>query len=391
MKIEKVAVKEIDDSIPFLYPSRIVEIKTTKGTIRTPNRCATSYEFNRKQELPTTIPLDNRATIYSKKLTSKEIGNLLSGNEEFGILLESIEKMNRLAEYSDLHISEFQLFKSAGKGPSPIEILSTNDNLNKFMRMYLRLHEEANNDIIPIPHLDLARDQLKSTYKTAEKAIEKINRQSVYSLDLAYPYFAEALNFIINDLQSNCVNLIYRRYRNVPQSYEELRKYARKDIAFIMTDVERANFNNSDLSVMHYMPFFGNDLYAVQPPTGFPKKSKTGEKKKKVRNIGNLRLLNRKELTIKPIIENTISNQDILNELNSSEETTLKFYLDNVDKAQNDDQIYKIINSLTRIHELQGSTKEFTVLGAYVKQHSAIDYVKSKKQLYERLAVVKAR
>jgi hypothetical protein len=62
-----------------------------------------------------------------------------------------------------------------------------------------------------------------------------------------------------------------------------------------------------------------------------------------------------------------------------------------VDKAQNDDQIYKIINSLTRIHELQGSTKEFTVLGAYVKQHSAIDYVKSKKQLYERLAVVKAR
>ena len=69
LKIEKVHVAEIDDTLPLLHPTRSIEITTNKGTTITPNRVATSYEFNRKKFLPSEITIDNEVKVYSKKFS----------------------------------------------------------------------------------------------------------------------------------------------------------------------------------------------------------------------------------------------------------------------------------------------------------------------------------
>ena len=128
MKIERVKILEIDDSLDFLPPTRTIEIKTDKGNAITPNRCVTSYEFNRKAELPTEVTIDNPISVYHKKLTGKEVGNLISTNEEYGKQLTAIEKVDRLTEYSTLHTSTFQLYETSTVGESPMEIFTNGEN-----------------------------------------------------------------------------------------------------------------------------------------------------------------------------------------------------------------------------------------------------------------------
>ena len=201
MKIEKIKVTAIDDSLPYLFPTRTMEIKTTKGTISTPNRCATSYEFNRKQELPTATTIDNPVTTYTKKLTGKEVRDLLTTNTEYGKILDGIEKVDRLTEYSTLHIPSIQVYATSSTGPSPLQIFSEGENLTTFLTMIISMQDEAKHEIISIPHLDLPVTELKIMLKNAKNSIEKLGKQPLFSLDMKYEKFPEVLTYITNDLQ----------------------------------------------------------------------------------------------------------------------------------------------------------------------------------------------
>lgn len=234
MKIEKIKVTAIDDSLPYLFPTRTMEIKTTKGTISTPNRCATSYEFNRKQELPTATTIDTPVTTYTKKLTGKEVRDLLTTNTEYGKILDGIEKVDRLTEYSTLH----------------------------------------------------------------------------------------------------------------------------------------------------YLPFLGNDLYAILQPAPAIIKP---EDRNKPKNIENLKVLNTKDLTVNPLLKKTVTAETIISEIDSKEERQLKTILENLVEAITDNQKYKVVNALTRVHELKSSTKEFSKLHEHITERSSKDYIKSKVNFDDRL------
>lgn len=385
MKLEQVKIVEIDDSLPLLQPSRIMEIKTNKGTINSPNRCATAYEFNRKAELPTETTIDNPISTYTKKFTGREVGNLLTTNEEYGKQLKAIEKVDRITEYSFLHACTFQLAATSSTGKSPLELLSEGENLQKFLRFLIDMQYDANHDIISIPPLNIPLSMLQTTLKNANNAIEKLGKQALFSLDLRYAHFNDILDYVSNDFQANLINLVYRKRRDVPQHYEHLRNYARKDIAFLMTNVDRIDFDHDALSTMHYMPFLGNDLYAVElPPLAIQKKGAP----KRDPNIANLKILNSEDLTINPLINNDVSKEKILDEIGKSANDDLDLRLSNVNEAKTDHTKYKILNALTRIHELKSSTKELTVLSEHVKERSAKDYVKNKKDFQNKLSKI---
>lgn len=385
MKIERVRIIEIDDSLDLLQPTRSIEIKTDKGNTITPDRCVTSYEFNRKAELPTEINLDNSVSVYNKKLTGNDVKNLLTTNEEFGKQLNAIEKVDRITEYSILHTSTFQLAETSSVGKSPMEFLNEKYNMDKFLRFMIKLQTEANHDMISIPSLNLPLSDLKILLKKTNDSIVTLGKQPLFSLDLKYPKFNDILDYITNELQVNFVNLNYRKYREVPQHYDHLRNFARKDVAFMMTNVERIDSEHDDLSTMHYMPFLGNDLFAVHaPPPVIPKKGVTPKPK----NLQNLKILKDNELTIIPILDSSVSSLKILDQIGNPMSNDIDLSLANIQEAKTDNTKYKILNALTKIHELKSSTDEFSIFSKHVKERSSKDYVKTKEKLESRLTKI---
>ncbi|HWP78969.1 MAG TPA: hypothetical protein VNL34_04905 [Candidatus Nitrosotenuis sp.] len=381
MKIEGIHLKEVDDSFSLLSPSRSIEIKTDKGIITTPTRGATYYEFNRKKLLPTEISIDNPFTVYSKKFTGGDVSRLLTTNTEFANQVKSIERADHLSEYSTLHLCSFSIASISTNGPAPMEILSKDDNLNEFLSGIIDMQVETKHDIVSIPHLHLPLDSLKKTLKITNTAIQKLGKQPFFSLDLRYERFPDLLEYVTTDLQANMINLIYRKYRDVRNNYRELRKYVRKDIAFVTSEIERADIDHSNLATMHYMPFLGNDLYAVEiPPPNIPKPGKL----QKPKNLSNLKVLNKDELTLVSLNESGMSNSKIIEEVGNTEDK-LEEKLQNLTEAKSDSVKYDIINALTRVHELVVSSQEFDKLQDHVKQRDAKDYVKSKTKFEERI------
>lgn len=382
MKIEGVHFEDADESFPLLLPSRSITIKTDKGTILTPNRGATAYEFNRKKLLPSEISVNNPCTIYSKKFSGGEVSRLLGTNTEFENQVKSIERSDHVSEYSTLHFCSFSIASTSTNGPAPMEILAKDDNLNEFLSSVIDMQVESNHDIISIPHIPLPFSELKKTLKMVNDSVTKLDKQPIFSLDLKYENFASTLQYLADDLQSMAINLIYRKYRQARNNYRELKKYVKRDIAFITTEIERIDIEHSNLSTMHYMPFLGNDLYAVDsPPPNIPKPGQLPKPK----NLSNLKIINREELTLTSLNENKIANSTILSELGNPKEDKLEEKLQHLTEAKTDAAKYDIINALTRIHELRVSTHEFELLQTHVGEHSSKEYIKSKTKFEQRL------
>jgi hypothetical protein len=391
LKINQIRLKEVDDSFTLLQPSRTIEIKTDLGSIKTPNRGITGYEFNRKKTIPSELEINNPFSVYSKKFTSGEITRLLTTKRtgiqlpkesEFSHQIKLIEKAQHGAEYSLLHLCAFSIASTATYGPTPMEILSKNNNLVDFITLVLEMQIEAGNDVISIPHFNIPLSNLKKILTSIDRDLEKIGSIPFITIDLRYAKFPELLEFITSELNSNIINLTYRKYRETRPNYKELQKYVRKNIAFVLTEIERIDFEHQNLSTMHYMPFLGNDLYAIDlPPPNIQKPNAPP----KTRNIANLRIFDSNDLTIVPLINQTISNSTILEQMGSENYEFLAEKLNSIGEASNDNTKYDIINAITKVHELTVSSQEMNSLQSHIDQRSSKDYVQSKLKFEQSL------
>ena len=379
MKIERVKVMEIDDSFELLQPARAIEVRTDRGRVYTPNRCATVYEFNRKSEVPASVSITNPITVYGKRITGRDVHDLLNANNWFGAQVRRLERAARITEYSSLHVPVFELARTSSVGPAPREILRDEKNRNRFLKQMISLQDDAGYGIVSIPHLELATEDVKSVMRKADAAIRKLGRQPLFSVDMRHAGFAELLDYLVRDLQAVMVNLRYGKRRDFSQEYLHLEKLADKDVAFLMTGVARADSDHEDLPTMHYMPFLGNDLFAVEAP---PPAISPDDKPK---NIANLKALHRDELTILPVTDPRMSDLAVLDLEGNPISEDLHLHLRNVTEAARDAKKYAIINAITRIQELLGSTAEFSEMADHVRERSSRDYVKSKKGLERRL------
>lgn len=382
MKIDRVKVLEIDDSLKMLQPARTMEIRTDRGSTVTPNRCVTSYEFNRKAEVPASVPISNQVSVYGKRLTGRDVTDLLTTNTWLRGQIRRLEKANRVAAYSVLHVPAFEIARTCSTGPAPMDTLSAEKNLAKFMRLLISMQDEAGCGVISVPHLDLPLGSLKKTLSDAAEAIAKLGRQPLFSADLGYGKFPQILDYLVDDLQSDMIALNHRKRRDFPQHYDGMGSLARKDVAFLMTGIDRMDAEHGDLSTMHYMPFFGNDLMAVETP---PPAIAPSDKPK---NPANLKALDRDELVLLPVTDDRVSEKNILDRAWDQMPADLRHDISHIDEIRRDPKKYSIINSMTRLQELITSTDEFSALTAHVRERSARDYVASKKNLGQRLVDV---
>jgi hypothetical protein len=381
MKITDVKVKSIDDSSKYLYPNRNIEIKTPKQNIMTPTRASTDSEYRKKALIPTDIPIENPVSITIEELPARQFDRLMNENGYYAKLINRVELKNRLSQYSNFDLVLLKPTKSDKKDEinreprySPMTLLKQNPKLrDRFLRIIIMMQQEAGLDLISIPFIELPFHEYSQVAVHVNQAIEVKNQQPIFFVDMNYKDFGKTIDLLVNDLQSNVVGLYFQSYRRAHLSYEALREYIDKDVAFFAVQVERIGLN--EISTMHYLPFFGNDIYAVEKPRGFLEKDEMGKPKKIMYRPEYVRLFDKNSLCIRHITVIPSVVEHLSDEY--SKDPVIPTVLRNFREADTKDK-YEILSAFSRVSELRASSTEFMTFREYVKQRSTKDYLEEK-------------
>jgi len=395
----EVKLKSIDKSSPYLYPSRTVEIRTRQGVMMTPLRAATFYEYRSKMKVPTATPIDNPALINIKKLTPTDLRNFLTTNESFGRLLRRIELSNRVGQYAYLRLMMLQPTTTTyeKEKPSSMQMLQDSTSLReKFLRFTIKIQQEARLDPITIPFLELPFNELRSMVVDVHRSLTKIDTEPMFFVDFRYESFQPLVQLLVDELQSKLIGLIYRRYSDYPIHYDFLTRYHDRDVAFFAIQTSRYDTNFDDISTMHYLPFFGNDVYAVKiPPPPFDDDLEREEayriNRQRISRLQKIRFFDRASLKVKPLESGVLDTQRILADIRYQDYDIIQGMLENRDEVNVDNQKFLALNSFSKIHELNTSLLEFEDLRRYIAEGSAKDYVKEKSSLQPVLTQIEKK
>lgn len=385
-------VKSIDSSARYLPPSRTLEIRTRKGVLTTPARASTSYEFRQKAQVPTDLPIENGISIDIHRLNYPNLLEFLRSNGYTNNLIKKIDLANRLAQYSQIRIALIQPTTSETtdvktrqmKYPSGMSIIQNDSaQLHNFLSILVKLQLAIGLDFIAIPFLHLPLTTMKEVFRDVDKTMERAGSQPLFVLDMKHQDFSLILDFLVEDLRSNMIGLIYRDYLRNIHSYERVYKYAERDVAFFSMHVERLDENNDNLSTMHCLPFLTNDIYSVETPTfgGVnPEKRKEGIG---THRLDRVKLFDKQSLQINKITSIPNLQERILTEY--GDDTIVRDTLENYREAETDNKKIQTLAAFSKIDELRLSSKEFLNLQRFINQDSARDYISEKKTLEKAL------
>jgi len=377
--IKKINLKDIDDKSPYGYPKKHFQIKTKNGDIDTPSRVITNHEYNQKEVVPTDITLDGKISIFVDRLSYSKLKAFLQEDKPFERLADRLKIQKERAQHSLVNLA--LLKPTSGKdsnGQSPIDILKSSNKREKFYRMIIQLQKIMGYDPISVPIPNLPLSDAKMLMKETKNSIEKEDNSTIFFFELG-KNFPPLLKYATNDLDQNLIGINYKRYTQAVHSYEAIRTYYDKDIAFLVANTKRQDGYFDDLSTMHYLPFLSNDLFAsFVPPQAFGgfKEQTPSEKLKSVR------LFNRNNLLLERINDASFNVDEILNQVGRPKETTLTNMLLNYKEAGNSKDPTKLnrLKAFTKVHEAKTSNKEFDTLRKHIIDGSTNDYVEDNRK-----------
>lgn len=396
MTIKDVKLKWIDDKSPYVYPSRTVEIVTSEGRILTPTRAATIYEFNQQTTIPITTPVKNPISFSVKKMNKNKLIAFLKGNGLYASWSKQIGEDDDRMKYSFLraHIMQpttsTQIIKNE-KGEKIDEIESGVDYLvnnskerEKFIRLILKMQQNAGLDTVTIPYLRLPFSEYKTYIKDIVAHIRSQNKEPLVIFDLQYEEkgdkFEQALSFLINDQQVKLIAFPNRSFEKSAISYDTIStQYAGKDVAFLTFEVGRTFSRNNDLSKMHSEPFIGTDVYAVKTPRYVPP---ADESEEFVKTKESIDFFNQDNLLVESSTVRMTNPEKILSEMGESKNKRLATILGDYDTIGNDPEKITVINALSKFHELKTSTLEFDVeVQKRIKARESKEYIEERDSL----------
>jgi len=393
-----------DDNEKYEYPTRSLEIRVSSSKqIITPTRAATDYEFNQKAQIPTDITVDNPIYTSVTDLNCAEFKNLMYVNGHYDKIISNMEKKSGLSIYSNLRLFLLmptvsdQKDEKSGKilNEAPMAQLKSNTRLlDSFIRTNIRLQRDIGLKLITIPFIELPFSQYKDIIRGIYQVLDKSGEQPVFFIDMRYKDFKKTIDLLANDYQTNMIGVYHRKYRHANINYDYLTdEYSRKDIAFLAASVERSSLQ--DISTMHYLPFMGNDVYAIKRKRGFPKYAKdengdyTRDAKGKLvveastYTTDNIKFFNRDNLRIENINTDTQTVQRFLTEYDGDYFITslLKNYR-NIEGKKED---VEALRAFSRVSELKSSQTEFTSFQKLINENSTSDYIDEKTVLKQVL------
>ena len=395
----EVKVKTTDTPSPYFYPSRTLEIRVENSRLMTPLRAATSYEYHAKMKVPTANTLESPLMIDVRRVGAVDLQNLLTQNGTYGSMFKKVEQNKRQGQYAKLKLTMFQPtttpYVEKGKSkpkkkPSAMDLLKTRATREKFLRFVIKMQIDAQMDLITVPFIKLPFGDMRSMVKDIHRHLTKLSLQPLFFVDLKYAAFRPFVELLVDELKSNAVGLLYKPYRYAAVNYDLLRtEYLDRDVAFFAANTNRYDLDFDDVSTMHYLPFFGNDIYAVaRPPSIYKSDEATDEKRTdKTPGLQNIRFFNRRSLKVKPVIASNA--ESILNDFVNRDHEVLAPILRNRQEAETDLRKWYSLSYLSKVHELSASLVEFESLRKFIDQSDSKDYVKAKPSLQRVLSQMK--
>lgn len=394
-----------DDRSPLSYQSRVVEIKTNSQNITTPLRAATLSEIIQKRNVPLDVPTANPIGFNLQRLNYIDTRAFLTKSPAFNSLYEQLLRNSRTLAHSPIQICLIQptlspmrrkeyIKKRNGtvevkvkKKPAAVNILEKAKLRQKFLRQLITLQDLLGFDPVTIPYLRLSLSDYKVTIDQIKTALERKDKEPIFFLDMADPNFAELVRYITTNKGFRLIGLFYRKYRKAVQEYELLYNFRKKDVLFMMVETDRFDPNLLDVSSMHMMPFFANDVMAVEFPTppiideNDPDQVERFEQRQAMPIDNRIRGLNTVELSVKGIGSLMARKDELLAEIGKPNDSALRQMLDNYIEATGNADNFKALNSFFRVHETTASSKEFTNLQSFIASGSGKDYVDQKNAL----------
>ena len=381
-------LRSVDEFSPFLYPSRTVELKTPRGSILTPLRAATSYEYKSKMKTPTAAPIDSPVLINIKKLPPRDLQSFITKNESFGELLRKIGMANRAGQYANIRLALLQPTRTTYEkdGISSMSILQGSTSAReRFLRFVVKIQQEAGMDIVTVPFIQLPYATLKKTVTDMHRVLTRLGVEPLFFVDLQYNQFESLIHLLVDELESKLVGLIHRRYADQPIHYDYLRSYYDRNIAFLSVETSRFDENLDDISTMHYLPFLGNDVYAVRVPLPFHNELEIQKPAKQDEpRLEKIRFFDRQTLKVKPA--GLFDTERVLSDIQYQDQDIIRRMLDNRAEVNGDNSKYQVLNSFSKVHELNTSLLEFGDFRERIRKNETKDYIDEKEALKPLLA-----
>lgn len=410
MTFKNVLVKNVDDKSQYFYASRTIEIQTSQGRILTPARASTLYEFNQKMAIPAITPIDNPISISVRKMNWKKLKIFLNQNGLYKNWFRQIIDSEDVMKYSPFRAHMIQPTTSPiilknpngttqkdAKGktktePSGVEYLAQNPSLrDRFVRLVIKMQLDAGLDIITIPYLRLPISEYEKFITSITNEIRSQNKEPLFIFDLDYQKrgdrFEDAMSFFIKKSDIKLMAFANRSFTSAPISYDVLSQYVTKDVAFFTYEVEREDKRNAEISKMHCFPFIGNDVYSVKTPRYVPDPNKPEVEATKEA----IKFFNPSNLLIEQSAIRLKQPKRVLEEMKESGDKWLNDIIGDYDIIGKDQDKIKVINALSKIHELKTSSAEFNELQKRVKSNESTEYIKEKTYLSSTLIELKKK
>lgn len=373
-----VKLKHIDDRMPYGYPTRSLEIRTDSGIITTPTRMVTNHEYNQKAQTPSDITLDDTVSLYMGRFSYKALENFLTEDRPYELLCNRL-RVHKQRTYAHLGIT---LLKPTSN-PEQQELFSIEKHLQKFYRMIIRIQiDNGYNPVsIPIPRNTPGAKQIMTDIY---KMLEKDNLSCIFFFELGKG-FPELLHHAADNLEQPIIGFQYKRFDKAVQSYEAMRSYHDRDIAFIVANTLRSDSKFGNLSTVHYMPFLSNDVFSTMVPgpmipDDLPNDPHERDKEMRSRRLQwlhRLQLFDKNQLTLNHLVQKRFDIDKLLIEIGQPNNTTLRTMLDHFEEAGMSDNDLKLrrLSAFTKIHESKASSAELNEFSKRIKENGVKEYV----------------
>ncbi len=418
MTFKEIQVKTVDEKSPYFYPSRTIEIKTSEGRILTPTRAATFYEFNQKIAIPAITPIDNPISISVRKMNWKKLATFLKQNGLYKNWFRQILDSEDMMKYSSFRAHVIQPTTSKiilknpngtvqkdAKGkvktePSGVDYLADNPNLReRFVRLVLKMQLDADLDIITVPYMKFPISDYQQFITSITREIRSQNKEPLFIFDLDYQKrgdrFEDAMSFFIKKADIKLMAFGNKSFQSAPISYDVLSRYVTKDVAFFTFEIAREDKIREEgeekvkdeISKMHYFPFIGNDVYSIKTPKYVPDPNKPKMEATKE----TIKFFNPTNLLIEHSSTRLKQPKKVLEEMKESGDKWLNDIIGDYHVIGNDEDKIKVINALSKVHELKTSTMEFVELQKRVRSGESTEYIKEKTYLESQLTKLRPK
>ncbi|MDD5188757.1 MAG: hypothetical protein PHF57_11180 [Methanoregula sp.] len=373
MRVKLKNIDNSDQSSKFFYRARRVEITPTSKAIETPYRILNNSDLTAKAHTPSDIPLISPLAGMHLEINTNETEKLFTSNEYTNKLATKIEILKQQMQHSSIIFPFIQPSQTAIKAH-----LIDDDLKIRALRMILKVQGQAKLPLLGVPWLNYSPNLFRSV---CNDLLNNSEQEFIFYLKAdEKPAIIEEISDIILDHiatdRLNFIGIIHSRKALV--SYDILwEKFRQTNAAIVMSNVDRYDIHNSNLSSSHLDQCILGDLF-------IPKVRRGGGASDNIDVFKRLRVFNHNDLTVNPIIEFDGNNWiNLIGEELNDNRVSLK--LTHYQEAVNNQVKFNILNYISKVHEYLSSTKEFVNTHPYLKDEDMKSYIESKDVLRSAL------